>query len=571
MVYRGPSRGCATCRKRRVKCDLNEPACHNCQRSKLFCPGLKPEAQFAIQDETSEVIKRQQLQRNRVLHQSTVDTKSHNRNELTQDVLVLSEALARRHKSGTEPILVSPAGTGYDPFGALAIEINHDVNDLLVFWRSYLAASLPEQTSPHSQALKRSAWDLSIDALHDYCQGCAFIVVAAATRESVTSFQGAKGLLPFWSAKALQGIRSLLAIDYVSCSVLGYVQTILASEIAARQHHVALIHAKFLAAVLQLENGQATPFPLGVIHAFAWLETHRATSAFTHPLFSPYLYDLHVPADASIALKRKFNTCIAHKVDLEALADLSLSTLFTQMQQFADVLRGVCESQSEVKRSPSVALSLSALRLSSCLLVYSVDTSKKALCGQADDLSELHVYQVGAASLAALYCMRLITGSEVSGTNPGFKRNTEMVFAEGPRIVLRIRTLLEKSESLFNSMLQDHERQCKSIILQPLNNDNSLPPPPFLRLRLWILYVSSFIERTHSVDNTESEVTGSWHQNQFLSLIHRAGLQEQPEQLQDIVARFFDLKEISSRIPYWFSPVLRTWAFAAERHSTALQ
>lgn len=54
MVYTGqPSKGCATCRKRRVKCDEQIPECGGCLRIKQQCPGYKNHFDLAWRDQTT--------------------------------------------------------------------------------------------------------------------------------------------------------------------------------------------------------------------------------------------------------------------------------------------------------------------------------------------------------------------------------------------------------------------------------------------------------------------------------------------------------------------------------------
>ncbi|KAK1764545.1 hypothetical protein QBC33DRAFT_188415 [Phialemonium atrogriseum] len=43
MVNHGPSRGCSTCRKRRVKCDEDRPSCRECLRLRRVCGGYESE------------------------------------------------------------------------------------------------------------------------------------------------------------------------------------------------------------------------------------------------------------------------------------------------------------------------------------------------------------------------------------------------------------------------------------------------------------------------------------------------------------------------------------------------
>ncbi|KAK3360931.1 hypothetical protein B0T24DRAFT_671612 [Lasiosphaeria ovina] len=58
MVYRGPSKGCKTCRNRRVKCDEKTPGCGNCARCKRSCPGYDDLFGNRHRDETSSIVRR---------------------------------------------------------------------------------------------------------------------------------------------------------------------------------------------------------------------------------------------------------------------------------------------------------------------------------------------------------------------------------------------------------------------------------------------------------------------------------------------------------------------------------
>ncbi|ETI28286.1 hypothetical protein G647_00735 [Cladophialophora carrionii CBS 160.54] len=52
MVYKGPSRGCYMCRKRRVKCDEKRPQCGNCVKRQQRCPGYRDFFDAVHKDET---------------------------------------------------------------------------------------------------------------------------------------------------------------------------------------------------------------------------------------------------------------------------------------------------------------------------------------------------------------------------------------------------------------------------------------------------------------------------------------------------------------------------------------
>ncbi|RDH29333.1 hypothetical protein BDQ94DRAFT_182352 [Aspergillus welwitschiae] len=56
MVYRGkPSPGCALCRKRRLKCDQERPACSQCLRIGQECPGYQDPQALRVYDQTAAV------------------------------------------------------------------------------------------------------------------------------------------------------------------------------------------------------------------------------------------------------------------------------------------------------------------------------------------------------------------------------------------------------------------------------------------------------------------------------------------------------------------------------------
>ncbi|KAJ4138564.1 hypothetical protein NW768_002407 [Fusarium equiseti] len=57
MVNRGPSRGCITCKKRRVKCDETKPSCKACNRVGRECAGYKKQpVRLRFKDETSRCV-----------------------------------------------------------------------------------------------------------------------------------------------------------------------------------------------------------------------------------------------------------------------------------------------------------------------------------------------------------------------------------------------------------------------------------------------------------------------------------------------------------------------------------
>ncbi|KAF2468673.1 uncharacterized protein BDR25DRAFT_289498 [Lindgomyces ingoldianus] len=52
------SRGCASCRKRKVKCDESKPGCTRCAKSGWVCPGYEPESELVFRNQTDAVVKK---------------------------------------------------------------------------------------------------------------------------------------------------------------------------------------------------------------------------------------------------------------------------------------------------------------------------------------------------------------------------------------------------------------------------------------------------------------------------------------------------------------------------------
>ncbi|KAF4974879.1 hypothetical protein FZEAL_8280 [Fusarium zealandicum] len=57
MVYCGkPSKGCSKCRVRKIRCDEKDPACGQCEKRGLVCPGYRNLVDLMFRDESSHVI-----------------------------------------------------------------------------------------------------------------------------------------------------------------------------------------------------------------------------------------------------------------------------------------------------------------------------------------------------------------------------------------------------------------------------------------------------------------------------------------------------------------------------------
>ncbi|KAL6829064.1 hypothetical protein J3E69DRAFT_330289 [Trichoderma sp. SZMC 28015] len=55
MVYRGPSKDCLPCRKRKLKCDLRKDGCGQCLRANISCFGYRDSNELIFRDQTRSV------------------------------------------------------------------------------------------------------------------------------------------------------------------------------------------------------------------------------------------------------------------------------------------------------------------------------------------------------------------------------------------------------------------------------------------------------------------------------------------------------------------------------------
>ncbi|KAJ5155805.1 hypothetical protein N7492_008608 [Penicillium capsulatum] len=59
MVYCGkPSKGCAQCRSRKIRCDQARPTCTQCRRTKRECPGYRDELSLMFRDESQLTVRK---------------------------------------------------------------------------------------------------------------------------------------------------------------------------------------------------------------------------------------------------------------------------------------------------------------------------------------------------------------------------------------------------------------------------------------------------------------------------------------------------------------------------------
>ncbi|THY77795.1 hypothetical protein D6C87_09654 [Aureobasidium pullulans] len=120
MVYGGkPSRGCGTCKKRKIKCDEGRPTCTQCQKSSRTCLGYKDEADYIFRNQTEKVT-------------SKVTKARKPRASRSPDSTSKDTALSGQHAFVIEtPTGLATASNGPQP-------VNSPGNQLAIMQRAYL-------------------------------------------------------------------------------------------------------------------------------------------------------------------------------------------------------------------------------------------------------------------------------------------------------------------------------------------------------------------------------------------------------------------------------------------------
>lgn len=96
MVYRGkPSLGCELCRRRKIRCDQTRPACGQCIKHGVDCPGYRDLGTSNFLDESQAVIRRAQSKRDNSTSSSSSSRRRQSRTDSDPSPDAVANAVAR--------------------------------------------------------------------------------------------------------------------------------------------------------------------------------------------------------------------------------------------------------------------------------------------------------------------------------------------------------------------------------------------------------------------------------------------------------------------------------------------
>ncbi|KAK0725166.1 hypothetical protein B0H67DRAFT_123051 [Lasiosphaeris hirsuta] len=192
MVYNGPSKGCATCRTRRIKCDQTRAACLNCCRRNTVCPGYSDVFERMHRDETCRVTKRNSQQA--VFPSASLVSRKTMVFETANCPTAEATSASLPVPSAIPPDLESTAlGFFFHHYGG-ADANNRGIEATCSFFEflpaMYARASV---SSPLSRAI--AAFSISVADIHSFRRG-AMHYAPAACRFYVDAVAGAKRAIP---------------------------------------------------------------------------------------------------------------------------------------------------------------------------------------------------------------------------------------------------------------------------------------------------------------------------------------------------------------------------------------
>ena len=113
MPYRGkPSKNCAGCRRRKIKCDLKLPGCTQCRNAGLECEGYRNQLDLMFLDENERtqksVLKRSKSSKTTTSDSETTSSAPSRRSSLTLTTIIDSSSTSRSLPAGSSSREIRP-------------------------------------------------------------------------------------------------------------------------------------------------------------------------------------------------------------------------------------------------------------------------------------------------------------------------------------------------------------------------------------------------------------------------------------------------------------------------------
>ncbi|KAI4235404.1 MAG: hypothetical protein LQ352_008093 [Teloschistes flavicans] len=198
MVYGGkPSTGCKNCRRRKIKCDEQRPACTQCTTSNRLCPGYAHLFDLVLRDQTESVSRKAQQRRSK---RQPASNTNHQRISADDRAAKSNSSL---QSSGRLPpsfaLIATSATTGYS---SLPISLDQPPEQLAInAWMSNYVSFTRQSYS--SRGYLDFLLPLYQNTRHDSLLSLATIAMALAIQGGSPRFQHYRQLSHSYFGKAL--------------------------------------------------------------------------------------------------------------------------------------------------------------------------------------------------------------------------------------------------------------------------------------------------------------------------------------------------------------------------------
>jgi hypothetical protein len=467
-------------------------------------------------------------------------------------------AVARRY-SRSRP-RYSPTVSILHQYGYSVFSECPQIDGLLHFLNWNIVTPSVDEVEP--QSLRADAWSLSMSVFADEGRACASLSFVAYVMSIATGDASAAILATTLRIRSMKSLRRQLFKQGLNQDTAASIAALAIAEIGQGDAEAAAVHVRYLESHIQPESGLSYFGPPGAAHMLLWQVIHQATRTLTRPILDldrwqdEYCPNLWWPNNPSFRRLLKSQYALDH----EAVTDTWTLELLTEVRKYGVLLKVLTKTRALMPREDSLQLSTSLLLLNGRLLeCYLEHVSPDSRSHAAAPLERFDRLQTAATVLAAIYWIRIVTRDDTIIPQSGYEAIDAQINSKFA-ILAHLKSHLHSTASVVEKLLADYRKSFDNDT--PLCS-TAIPPP--LRLRLWLLHISAYIEWTFSglavASHQQAEL------EQFTSDIH---LNDNQTVYHTILRGFLPIEENNTLGPTWFKPIFRCAALAHVEDGNAL-
>ncbi|ETN40414.1 uncharacterized protein HMPREF1541_04691 [Cyphellophora europaea CBS 101466] len=437
-----------------------------------------------------------------------------------------------------------------DPFGSFVFGTDSNVSQLIFHWDSFILQPVGETHDSHLSGLRNEAWQMLVDSFQDICRGYAFLACAAKLRATTTKSPAIAALAEQYRHVALIDLRQRLQREGVTDDAPGCMLSLIIADLANADSDSARVHMRFLKKIIQPADGRRVSIPPGAGHILLWQDIQVATLSLKRPLLDLERWEREQSPGLWLPTSPTFRAQLeaGSQVDGDALADPYLERLFQDAKKYGMVLQSLYSDQVPLSRTNSRKLSTGLLLLCGRLLAYYLDRCEASDYFDGGVDADLANIQAAAASLTAIYWVRAMTRDEMGPVRHALDFDYSNYHA-GPNLLERLGQLIQVSEAAANRLVDSYQA----------SKPRETAIPRELRLRLWILDICAYIERSSGKTNS-----GTHYQDRLSALLLATGTEDRIFFQNEVIDGFLSLNSDTVLGPLWFVPIFRTAALARD-------